>query len=283
VKIDYMSSAYWGRLIVGLSIVVSLSLINPAAAQTPSLVISTPQNGAPAASGQALAITVTVASGSYPSGIAIFAQDPLGIAALQAVVGSAVNFAMTIPANTPPGTYAITAVGQNSAGTLVSSTPVNVVVERADLPTSLIVTPTSVVFGYIGDKVPLTLIGTFAAGVQMDVTQSSHLSLTSENTSIAGVKNGVITAVGTGNTTIDVQYGSVTGKIAVTVPAGIPGDLNGDGVVNCADLAIIKASFGKSFGQAGFNIRADLNGDGVVNILDLSMEARLMPAGTVCN
>jgi len=166
---------------------------------------------------------------------------------------------------------------------LVSSAPVNVVVERADLPTSLIVTPTSVVFGYIGDKVPLTLIGTFAAGVQMDVTQSSHLSLTSENTSIAGVKNGVITAVGTGNTTIDVQYGSVTGKIAVTVPAGIPGDLNGDGVVNCADLAIIKASFGKSFGQAGFNIRADLNGDGVVNILDLSMEARLMPAGTVCN
>ena len=43
-----------------------------------------------------------------------------------------------------------------------------------------------------------------------------------------------------------------------------------------------RASFGKKVGQAGFDIRADVNGDGVVNILDLSAEARLMPAGTVC-
>jgi trimeric autotransporter adhesin len=56
-----------------------------------------------------------------------------------------------------------------------------------------------------------------------------------------------------------------------------------DGLVNCADLAIIKASFGKKIGQAGFDIRADVNGDGVVNVIDLSSEARLMPAGTVCN
>jgi hypothetical protein len=63
----------------------------------------------------------------------------------------------------------------------------------------------------------------------------------------------------------------------------LQGDLNGDDVVNCADLAIIKASFGKRVGQAGFDPRADVNGDGVVNIIDLSTEARLMPAGTVCN
>jgi hypothetical protein len=63
----------------------------------------------------------------------------------------------------------------------------------------------------------------------------------------------------------------------------LQGDLNGDGVVNCADLAIIKASFGKKVGQAGFDPRADVNGDGVVNIIDLSTEARLMPVGTVCN
>jgi hypothetical protein len=67
------------------------------------------------------------------------------------------------------------------------------------------------------------------------------------------------------------------------LPAIIKGDLNADRVVNCADLAIIKASFGKRVGQTGFDIRADVNGDGVVNVLDLSAEARLMPAGTVCN
>jgi sugar lactone lactonase YvrE len=61
------------------------------------------------------------------------------------------------------------------------------------------------------------------------------------------------------------------------------GDVNGDGVVNCADLAIVKASFGKKSGQSGFDPRADVNHDGIVNIVDLSMVARAVPTGTVCN
>jgi trimeric autotransporter adhesin len=62
----------------------------------------------------------------------------------------------------------------------------------------------------------------------------------------------------------------------------VVGDINGDGIVNCADLAIIKASFGKKTGQTGFDPRADVNGDGVVNILDLSIVAKQVPAGTTC-
>jgi Dockerin type I domain len=59
-------------------------------------------------------------------------------------------------------------------------------------------------------------------------------------------------------------------------------DVNGDGVVNCADLAIVKASFGKKTGQPGFNPIADVNADGIVNVLDLSAVAKQVPAGTVC-
>jgi hypothetical protein len=67
-----------------------------------------------------------------------------------------------------------------------------------------------------------------------------------------------------------------------TQVVAVPGDVNGDGVVDCVDLAIVKASFGKKTGQPGFDPRADVNHDGVVNILDLSFVAKQLPAGTVC-
>lgn len=77
------------------------------------------------------------------------------------------------------------------------------------------------------------------------------------------------------------DYNSANASVLINVKA-VPGDLNGDGVVNCADLAIIKASFGKKTGQAGFDLRADINGDGIVNVIDLAFVSRKLPAGTVC-
>ena len=64
--------------------------------------------------------------------------------------------------------------------------------------------------------------------------------------------------------------------------SAILGDINGDGKVNCTDLDIVKASFGKSLGQPGYDSRADVNYDGIVNVLDLSFVAKQLPAGTVC-
>jgi MBG domain (YGX type)/Dockerin type I domain len=80
------------------------------------------------------------------------------------------------------------------------------------------------------------------------------------------------------------DYNSASASVLINVNgrAPVPGDLNGDGVVDCNDLNIIKASFGKKAGQAGFDPRADINGDGIVNVIDLSAEAKLVPAGTVC-
>jgi hypothetical protein len=61
------------------------------------------------------------------------------------------------------------------------------------------------------------------------------------------------------------------------------GDLNGDGVVNCLDLDLVRTYFGKNYTQPGFDPRADVNLDGVVNVLDLSAVARQLPAGTACH
>lgn len=62
----------------------------------------------------------------------------------------------------------------------------------------------------------------------------------------------------------------------------LTGDVNADGSVTCADIAIVRASFGKSTGQPGFDARADINNDGVVNIRDLSYVSQRLPAGTRC-
>jgi len=53
--------------------------------------------------------------------------------------------------------------------------------------------------------------------------------------------------------------------------------LEGDGVnnnvVNVFDLSLLASTYGKSFGEVGFDPRADFNNDGVVNIFDLSILA----------
>ncbi|RTL41259.1 MAG: hypothetical protein EKK53_14130 [Burkholderiales bacterium] len=63
----------------------------------------------------------------------------------------------------------------------------------------------------------------------------------------------------------------------------IAGDLNGDGAVTCADVAIVRSSFGKRTGQPAFDARADIDKNGVVDVRDLAYVTQRLPAGTTCN
>jgi hypothetical protein len=69
----------------------------------------------------------------------------------------------------------------------------------------------------------------------------------------------------------------------VEVGSAVPGDVNSDGVVNCADIAIVRAAFGKRTGQAGFDPRADVVADGIIDVRDLAYVSQRLPVGTVCN
>ena len=62
----------------------------------------------------------------------------------------------------------------------------------------------------------------------------------------------------------------------------VPGDVNGDGKVDCTDMSIVQASFGKRLGQPGFDSRADTNHDNVVNVFDLAYVSKHRPKGTSC-
>lgn len=67
------------------------------------------------------------------------------------------------------------------------------------------------------------------------------------------------------------------------IPSGaVLGDLDGDGLVNCSDIAIVRAAFGKKLGQSGFDARADTNHDNVVNVRDLAFVSRNLPSSVVC-
>ncbi len=65
-------------------------------------------------------------------------------------------------------------------------------------------------------------------------------------------------------------------------PMVLLADLNGDGLVDCADIAIVRASLGKRVGDPGFDPRADVDGNGVVDVRDLSFVTRRVTTGSRC-
>ena len=59
-----------------------------------------------------------------------------------------------------------------------------------------------------------------------------------------------------------------------TISLRMMGDVNGDGVVNMKDIALVARAFGSSSSSTNWNSAADLNGDGVVNMKDIALVAR---------
>jgi len=83
-----------------------------------------------------------------------------------------------------------------------------------------------------------------------------------------------------GNVFFDV---SNTNFAITAAPVAVAGDVDGNGVVDCVDVGIVKASLNKRLGQAGFDARADVNRDNIVNAIDLSYVNARLPQGTRCN
>ncbi len=66
-------------------------------------------------------------------------------------------------------------------------------------------------------------------------------------------------------------------------PTAVVGDVDGNELVDCADLLLVRSAFGKRLNQAGFDSRADINRNGVIDINDLAVVSRELPAGVSCN
>jgi hypothetical protein len=86
-----------------------------------------------------------------------------------------------------------------------------------------------------------------------------------------------------GNVFFDVSNANFTLQVPVVTPDPVLGDVDGDGVVGCADINIVKASLNKRLGQAGYDARADVVVNNIIDTRDLTYVKARLPQGTACN
>ncbi len=256
---------------------VSMLFVMPSFSQTTgTLSITSPNSGTVVSPGQSLTVNVAASpAGNFTSGVSLVGQNPTGVVA--SLPSSPYSFQITIPAGISPGSYSITAFA-NASGSLVSSPPVQLQVERTDQPTSLQLEPNNLSFRFSGEQIPLLLYGTFSSGTQI-VTASSLVTFQSSTPSVATVSTtGIVTAVTSGTSTITASYGSIQATLKVSVPASSRGDLNADGVVNMDDYNLLSDFVGTN-AVGAFDSR-DLNSDGVINSNDQDILISL--CGSAC-
>jgi Dockerin type I domain len=232
------------------------------------LAITSPVNGATFAPGQNIPLTVYVNPNRHFGLVSVLGTVPFGNAT---ALGPAFVFPdMPVPVSIAPGQYRLTAVAATSdtSGMQAISQPVIINVERLGATTaSLKVQPNTILFQFVGEQIPLVVWANFSDGTISDVTNSSKASYASASSSIAAVDpHGRVTAMGAGATNITIQYGGQIVIVPIVVPAGVRGDINGDGVVNMDDVNLLLTALNTT--ATGSYDARDLNGDGKIDVLD---------------
>jgi hypothetical protein len=200
-------------------------------AQHPLLQITSPSNQSLVAEGQV--VTITVSADPTVHNIFVSAQAPL---AEVRPTSSPTQFTLILPANVDPGLYQMGAVGLGPSGD-VESAPVLIDIERPDAPVSIKVSPTYLKLQGIGSQMPIQVVGTYADGAKLYLSNSTQTGLVSQSTRIATASSAsssspgiaTVTAAGVGGTSITVSTyatGSTTPSatatinVVVTVPPG---------------------------------------------------------------
>lgn len=119
----------------------------------------------------------------------------------------------------------------------------------------------------VGDTENLT------ATVSPSDAYNKNIKWSSSNEKVVTVKDGKVTAIGSGNAVITVEsedgYAKATINVSVIDPK-VTGDIDGDGKVNIVDLVQLRKHLAGITTLKGDALKgADVNKDGKVNILDL--------------
>ena len=197
-----------------------LALAHPCFGQQtqPGLQITSPTRGIVVNTGQTISITVT-----SPANLTFTSIGILGPGGpLDANTSAPAAFSLTIPSNTVPGRYGLTAVGRPSVGKAVFSKSIDITVERPDKPVSLTTNPPVYYFRQ-GEFDYLRVSGRFADATNLNVTESTYLSFSSSNPAIVTVNTkGLVRAVAPGHATVVTTYSGGPSKGVPVFVTGAP-------------------------------------------------------------
>lgn len=174
--------------------------------QEPALMlqITAPANGTIVSPGQTLPVTVT-SSTLKDAQFAIV--SPLGMGPLVSLVPGRTT--LVVPRDAACRRYQVTAFGVIPSGQNVMSRPIEIDVERPDMPVAVSEQNDSREFNFQGrgESDRLTMLARFADGQVFDVTESSYLEYSSSDVRVATVDQyGLITAMGIGEATVKATY-----------------------------------------------------------------------------
>ena len=206
---------------LGLTAVMFCTPSTSSAQDAPSLRISWPTDGAVVRPGENVAVTIT------SSGKATF--KIVGILGELGVVGAETStpaqLLLKVPVDTACRKYGFSATGMTTSGEAVDSTPIQIDVERPDLPTSLSTDLPTLIFSKPGEYLGLQLFAKFSDGTVLSVNESSLVKFSSSNENVATVKDfGTVTAVKPGKADVTAIYtlGTQNVKLAIHVVVPIP-------------------------------------------------------------
>ena len=192
----------------------------------PALQITSPVNNAVVNAGQTLSVSVTSPANVTFTNVSVIAGVPIKAATIASSVP--VQLSLSIPVDIALGKHTLTAVGVSASGQVLYSGPVDIDVERADLPARLTINWKKLIFSSQGDSAPVRVYGVFADGTIVDVTRSSNLVFSSSNASVATVdSNGRVRGIAQGAASITATY-TLTGgsqgpqSVTVSLPVTVP-------------------------------------------------------------
>jgi hypothetical protein len=184
------------------------------------LEITSPANGAIVEPGQRL--TVIVNSSTVRDAEFAVISD-LGMSGLvSSLPGRAI---IDISKDAACRRHPLTAMGNTRAGQPIVSNPIEIDVERSDMPISIadINQMSHLSATERGTSMPMVIIAKFGDGSACDVSESSRMTYTSSDPQVAAVSdNGMITAMGVGKAVIRAEYRNGDARRRLEVDVDVP-------------------------------------------------------------